>query len=45
MEKMDRPHIEKTTRCYNKTGSVLEPARYEKKRKTNEYKEKRIGKG
>jgi hypothetical protein len=42
---MDRPHIEKTTRYYNQAGSVLEPARYEKKRKTKEYTEKRFEKG
>jgi hypothetical protein len=28
---MDRPHIEKTTRYYHHTGSVLEPAGYQKK--------------
>jgi hypothetical protein len=39
------PHIEKTTRYYNQTGSVLEPAMHKKKRKTKEYTEKRFGKG
>jgi hypothetical protein len=34
---MDRPHIEKPTRYYNQTGSILEPAVYEKKRKPKEY--------
>jgi hypothetical protein len=29
---MDRPHIEKTSRYYNRTSSVLEPVGYEKKR-------------
>jgi hypothetical protein len=42
---MDRPNIEKTTKYYNQTGSVLEPAGYEIKRKTKEYTEKRLGKG
>jgi hypothetical protein len=41
---MDRPHIEKTTRHYKQTGSVLDPAEY-KKRKTKEYTEKRLGEG
>jgi hypothetical protein len=38
-----RPHIEKTTRCYNQTGSVLEPTGYEKK-KTEGYMEMSLGK-
>jgi hypothetical protein len=42
---MDRPHIEKTTRYYNQTDFVLEPAGYEKKRKTKEYMEERLWKG
>jgi hypothetical protein len=37
-------HNEKTTRYYNQTGSVLEPAKYEMKRKTKKYTEKRLGK-
>jgi hypothetical protein len=37
------PHIEKTTRYYNQTGSDLESAGYEK-RKTKEYMKKRLGK-
>jgi hypothetical protein len=43
--KMDRPQIEKTTRYYNQTGSVLELLGYEKKRKIKEYTKKRLGKG
>jgi hypothetical protein len=31
--KIDRMHIEKTARYYHQTGSVLEPAGYEKKRR------------
>jgi hypothetical protein len=42
---MDWPHIEKTTRYYYQTGSDLEPAGYEKKMKTKEHTEKRLGKG
>jgi hypothetical protein len=42
---MDRSHIEKTTRYYHMTGSVLEPSEYENKRKTKEYTDKRLGKG
>jgi hypothetical protein len=42
---LDRPHIKKTTRYYNQTGSVLEPAGYDKKRITKEYTEKRLRKG
>jgi hypothetical protein len=42
---MVKLHIEKTTRYYNQTGSVLEPTGYEQKRKTKEYIEKRFGKG
>jgi hypothetical protein len=39
---MDRPNIEKIARYYNHTGSVLEPAGYEKKRKTKKYTENRF---
>jgi hypothetical protein len=42
---MDRPHIEKTTRYYHQTGSVLEPTGYEKMKKTKEYTKKKHGKG
>jgi hypothetical protein len=41
---MDRLHIDKTIRYYNQTDSVLEPTEYERKRKTNEYMEKRLKK-
>jgi hypothetical protein len=39
---MDRLHIEKTTKYYNQTGSVLVPTGYKKKKKTKEYTEKRL---
>jgi hypothetical protein len=42
---MDRAHIDKTTKYYTQTGSALEFAEYEKKRKTKEYMEKRLRKG
>jgi hypothetical protein len=38
-------HIEKTTSYYHQIGYILVPAGYQKKRKTKEYMEKRLGKG